>query len=152
MRTFVYIDQFTNRGALTCGLLALSCVVHIAICTDSLNHILATADVQQRTPRDLTQSALQISIAGGDDIYTVGCDSVDKTVISVRALVRACQALKITVASNFEGKRILLRKLLQLCDNAIRDTNFDSGSQAVKHSFADIELVTDAEVDKVGID
>ena len=80
------------------------------------------------------------------------CDSVNDAVIRVSALVTAGQTSHTRILSQTKGQTVLLTKLLQLRNHAIRDAGVALGQQANHHRLEDIKLVLDREVDKVRID
>lgn len=116
-----------------------------------LDRILALTQVHDGDTRDLSYPALQVTIAGGDDITLVLHHTLHQAVIGVGSLVRAWQTFETGVACYPQSHLELGAQLLQLGHDTVRDTGDRFGVETVHHALDQLDFVLDREVDEVGI-
>ena len=102
--------------------------------------------------RNFTNTTFQVAITGGHDVAFVLHDSVNQTIVGIRAFMIARQTLEGRVLEQSQGYTILRAHLFQLADDTFRNAGDTFGVQAVHHPLGQIDFVTNGEVDKVSVD
>ena len=101
---------------------------------------------------DLAYPPPQVFIAGGSDVATMLLDPLTDAVVGVGSFVGAGEPFDPRVLGNLEGDSILVPKLFKLGHDAVGDAGGALGVQTVHHTLDEVDLVSDGEVDEVGID
>lgn len=101
--------------------------------------------------RNLTNSPLQVSVACGYNVTLVLLYSVDKAVVSIDSLVHAWKTLKSRILGHPKSHSVFSSKLFYLSHYTVSDARGTFCIEAVHHGLENIKLVTDGEVDKVGV-
>lgn len=79
-------------------------------------------------------------------------DPLTDAVVCIGSFVGARKPFDSRVFGNLEGHPVLMPELFKLGHDAIGDAGGALGIQTVHHALDQVNLVSDGEVDKVGID
>lgn len=117
-----------------------------------LNRVLVLGNVHDWDTGNLANAIFEALVAGGDNVAAMLGDAIDKTVVSVGALVHAGEPFEARISGNLECQSKLGPELLQLTKDAVRHTRNALGIQTVHHGLDNVEFVADGEADEVGVD
>uniref|UniRef100_A0A8D8XPR7 Uncharacterized protein n=1 Tax=Cacopsylla melanoneura TaxID=428564 RepID=A0A8D8XPR7_9HEMI len=101
--------------------------------------------------RYLTYPPLEVFITGGNNVAFVLSNTIDKTIISIGALVHAWNSFKTRILDYPQGNFVLLSELFYFTKHTVSNVRNTFCIQAVHHTLKNVQLVFDGEVDKVGI-
>lgn len=116
-----------------------------------LNRVLVRLNKHDRDSRDLSNSALQISITRCNNVATVLLHPIANAVVGVRSFVKALQSFHTRISGDLHCEAILSPKLLKFGHHAVGDAWYAFCKQAVHHRLVDLQLVLDRKVDEVRI-
>ena len=123
--------------------------------TKSLRHaldtVLVTVDVHDGHARDFTDFPLEVSVASRNDVTSVLLASLQEAVISVGAFMCTWQSFEARVLCKAQCEPVFATKLLQFGHDTVGDARDALGQKAIHHTAVHLELVLDAEVNKIGI-
>lgn len=98
---------------------------------------------------DLPNPPFQITVVCADNVNTMLHDTVDKTVVSIYALVVAPDSFESGILGDTQSKPILLAQFLQLGKNTVGHNWNALGIETVHHCWNHIELVMDRQREEI---
>lgn len=118
----------------------------------SFDCVLVLRHIHDGHAGDFADAILQVSVVGGYDVALVLRHTIHQTVIGIRALVHARNALETGIFHNFQCHLILLAHFLQLGHHTVGDVWDAFGVQAVHHVLDDVQFIFDAVVHEIRVD
>jgi hypothetical protein len=117
-----------------------------------LNNILPLGHTHNRHTRNLPNPPLQIPIIRRDQINSMLLHPIHNTVVRIRALVIALQALPALVARNAQRNAVLGTQFLELGHDAGCDDGRGFGVKQVHEGFVELEFAAHGVRQEVGVD
>lgn len=118
----------------------------------SLNRVLMLRYCHDRNTDDFSYPFSQVLIARRHDVAFMLRDSLNDTIVGVRALVQTGKTLESRVFCDSQRDSIRLSELFQLGHHAVCNVRHAFCVQTVHHWLYDVEFVFDREVDEVCVD